>query len=367
MRKTKDIIASTGFKEFGCFKDIMLMFLNDRDAYANLVQTVFSKIGQVCSINIENARDGYFDLILLQNMMLERNACRSGVNNKICGYALSSAIEWGFVCDIPYFSNSIYIWNADAITRAERLDIIDRALIDQPSYTVETCKNAVVKISVSKDGDEFLGTGFIVKINTGDEDCYIIVTAKHNIDKDDNITIESIEFLDGTKLKDHKRLVWHYHPCIPDMDFAFAKLSCEYSHYFRLGSEAMILDEVISLGFPKVPTARDSYLLAHKGEVNSIVSSYLKKGEHILISNSLAPGSSGGPILLVSGLVVGIATDSFENISVDKNHDYNHDYKEKDSNPDHMNVTAFRMHAALHIKGLEKDIINTLSKYHHRN
>jgi S1-C subfamily serine protease len=51
--------------------------------------------------------------------------------------------------------------------------------------------------------------------------------------------------------------------------------------------------------------------LAHGGELNAIVSSY-HGDQHLIISNLVAPGNSGGPVLDEAGVCVGMVVNSLE-------------------------------------------------------
>ena len=68
----------------------------------------------------------------------------------------------------------------------------------------------------------------------------------------------------------------------------------------------------MTLGYPPVPLTRESYQLAHKGELNAFVKDYWGNN-FILFSAKTAPGNSGGPLINNMGLVVGIVVQSLEN------------------------------------------------------
>ena len=51
--------------------------------------------------------------------------------------------------------------------------------------------------------------------------------------------------------------------------------------------------------------------MAHGGELNASVKSY-NGGEHLIISNMVAPGNSGGPVLDEAGLCIGMVVSAFE-------------------------------------------------------
>ena len=72
-----------------------------------------------------------------------------------------------------------------------------------------------------------------------------------------------------------------------------------------------VLSRTITLGYPRIATTDAPYLLAHGGELNAVVSNY--HGEkRLIISNVVAPGNSGGPVLDEAGLCVGMVVNAFE-------------------------------------------------------
>ena len=77
----------------------------------------------------------------------------------------------------------------------------------------------------------------------------------------------------------------------------------------HVGDDPKVLDQVVSVGFPRIPMADSQYALSHRGEVNGNISTI--SGDNLLIiSCNVNPGNSGGPILAVDGTCVGIVTQS---------------------------------------------------------
>jgi hypothetical protein len=80
-------------------------------------------------------------------------------------------------------------------------------------------------------------------------------------------------------------------------------------HHF-VPFQGFLLDEVVTLGYPRVAVASEHRLLAHKGEVNGTIVDRYDKNEYQVISCAVAPGNSGGPVIDDSGRVVGVVCQS---------------------------------------------------------
>ena len=72
-----------------------------------------------------------------------------------------------------------------------------------------------------------------------------------------------------------------------------------------------MFDEVYTLGYPNVPGAMP-VLMGHRGEVNAVADLYLQKSPAIIISNLVAPGSSGCPVITADGRCVGMTISWLE-------------------------------------------------------
>ncbi|MDI9859879.1 S1 family peptidase [Flectobacillus roseus] len=80
---------------------------------------------------------------------------------------------------------------------------------------------------------------------------------------------------------------------------------------FKLSNDLVLLSEILTIGYPPVPFTRDSYLLLHKGEINSIVQTY-NNLDFFIFSAKTNPGNSGGPVVNSYGNVLGIITQQLE-------------------------------------------------------
>lgn len=175
-------------------------------------------------------------------------------------------------------------------------------LFSVPARLPERYRHSVATVDVFKNGSQFRGTGFIVKLN----EIQYFITCKHNVDPADGITIDAITSASGTAIETGPIIL------SDKFDIAFSMLN-ESIHgpNFALSSAVEVFDEVFTLGFPYVPRA-ESILLGHRGELNGHANLYMDKCPALIISNLVSPGSSGGPVLTRDGHCVGMTINWLE-------------------------------------------------------
>ncbi len=165
-------------------------------------------------------------------------------------------------------------------------------------YIYSAYLDYVLPVIVKKDGKESMGTGFRYKNG--------IVTAKHCLKVDQvfipNINVEKLANSRVYVSKDK------------DLDLAYIDIG-EPSPL--VSNEAKVLDEVLVMGYPKIPMFFDFCAgeramisaIPTKGAIASIAEQYITRniGPLILVTARIRGGNSGGPIIDANGAVVGVA------------------------------------------------------------
>ena len=162
-------------------------------------------------------------------------------------------------------------------------------------------------IHIKGNGSESIGTAFILYGG--------LVTAKHCIDGAQRISIKSVskEQLESAKFYTHQNT---------ELDLMFIEI--ENFHYDLVDyvNEPYELDDIITMGFPKIPGFTD-FMTKEKAIVASIPSSRLAKSvgavaaiadeifakeSLFLITAKIRGGNSGGPVINYKGEIIGVST-----------------------------------------------------------
>ncbi|SEQ77590.1 Trypsin-like peptidase domain-containing protein [Treponema bryantii] len=160
-------------------------------------------------------------------------------------------------------------------------------------------------VTIDKDKNYHCGTAFLFWNG--------IVTAKHCIEDVTNLRISgfSAKELNNAKI---------YISDNPGIDIAYIELQRQTSKVL-LVNEGEILQDVLVMGYPKIPTFTD-FLTAEtasisskaelritptKGNISAKGYQYLNKVNAMLITAKIRGGNSGGPVINSKGQMVGIA------------------------------------------------------------
>jgi hypothetical protein len=78
-----------------------------------------------------------------------------------------------------------------------------------------------------------------------------------------------------------------------------------------ISDDWMVLTEVLLMGYPPIPLAKERRLVAMRGEVNGVVDMYRGPPHpHFIISPLPRGGFSGGPVITSYGALLGVMTES---------------------------------------------------------
>ncbi|MFT4079902.1 S1 family peptidase [Rhodomicrobium sp.] len=301
-----DTIARNNPKELFALIDLLKVAIQE-NAYCLLINKELSKLP-----NFRERKTllemGHFSGPDLLQLTISCGAA-NGVSIQIMDYMLHKLIQWLLVSDSGLLGANIYAryrWNKERISLFFELDLIDNVLLG-PAHVAQKYRQSVPAIFVKKDSDCYTGTGFLVA-NTRTKK-QAIVTARHNVDHDKGI--EFVEF-DGAAPRTYRPIdsAWHLHPK-RDLAIMPVEICGLPIPIYPLGI-AQVLSRTITLGYPRIATTDAPYLLAHSGELNAVVKSYYDSEERLIISNFVAPGNSGGPVLDEAGLCVGMVVNAFE-------------------------------------------------------
>lgn len=172
-------------------------------------------------------------------------------------------------------------------------------------YIYQDYKQYVLPVEYTdKFGNKSLGTCFIY--DNG------IVTARHCIEGASKISIQSFskEELAKSEFEVHEN---EY------MDLLYIRLVESPKHSIMFNQKAEILDEVMTLGYPKIPgfhnflTAENATVSARftasLGQIVSNTPDIWIREKLFLVTAKIKGGNSGGPVVAKNGFVVGVSVN----------------------------------------------------------
>lgn len=157
----------------------------------------------------------------------------------------------------------------------------------------------IVRIEGENDKGKWgTGSGILIAADT-------ILTCAHNIcDMQINSCWIGETSLEITSMQTHEKY-----------DVGIIKVSpiCETDNYPYFGPP-LVLDRILTLGYPPLRGMRGAQLLAQSGEINAIGAETFTGCECITISSITRPGNSGGPVFSMQGYIVGIVISSASSV-----------------------------------------------------
>ncbi len=167
-------------------------------------------------------------------------------------------------------------------------------------FLIDKYRDSIFKIEhTSLENTVSIGTGFYIKWQHKKVIKEIVVTNKHVLENASKISV-----LDrNDNIMAHSELIID-----PLRDLGFIELKeSPKCPSLLLGITNDVLAEVLTIGYPSVPTTKYAYQLYHKGEINSFIEDFWGN-KLFLFSAKTSSGNSGSPVLDRYGLVVGIVS-----------------------------------------------------------
>lgn len=172
-------------------------------------------------------------------------------------------------------------------------------------YSKEKYRAAVVRIAVRhSNGEPAAGSGFFVEDPPNH-----IITNRHVVYKN---TITHIEREDGEDIAG-----WQLPAILGPENLDLAAIKCPVPQNvtpIRIDwtrGAARELDEVLVMSYPYIALAKPA-LYPATGKVGTMVTLLTDDRESLMISDVGAGGSSGGPVISVKGMVIGIVAREAE-------------------------------------------------------
>lgn len=173
------------------------------------------------------------------------------------------------------------------------------AILFGPLFMLENRRHSIPAVNViTPEGDPHCGSGLLIDVEASER--RYVLTNRHVVDGN---TIDAI--IAGEVTYEIKG-----DPIVSETaDLAAVPIALSNEFTGLLLGSANLLQPIIAVGYPRIPTASAQYALFHRGEVNGEI--VTTDGQKFLaISCHVSPGNSGGPILSEIGECVGIVTRS---------------------------------------------------------
>lgn len=275
-------------------------FLNDPNGYKEEMRLhQDSVMGRMNPVLLES---GYFFPLAIGNFIIARDETE-GIDPQTLDYVFHRLLEWGLV-EKPFSGSGgnegqFMQFCRSTMEKRWSWNFVENICIGMKQI-ISKYQDSIPSIIISQNGIENIGTGFLIEDTNNNQTVRFVLTNKHVAES------ARIKEICSTDFKyEHKRI------------FLSDKYDLAAIEVINAGKlpvfnvwKPQILDEVVTLGYPKVSGTVNSPFLAHRGEINGYVSNYHDGNDYLAISCSVAPGNSGGPVLNGAGLVVGVVSET---------------------------------------------------------
>lgn len=184
--------------------------------------------------------------------------------------------------------------------------VYDFKVFGFPSIRTKFLESVIALIPTRPDGDEDIGSAFLIESN-------YLVTASHCIIGMKQVIIKGLD-TEAIKIEN----IWI--PADDEIDLAIIKFNQKpfrNAYGFQI-EKGYLLDEVMTMGYPPVPnfdailvaeTAKIVAIKSTTGEIIAHEAAYRTGQNYFLISARIKGGNSGGPVIGKHGRVIGVVTE----------------------------------------------------------
>jgi hypothetical protein len=285
------------------FVDIVITFFLSKGINNKHHEDIIGRVRELKQTNYRPWLDlGYFQKIDFITWYLGNEIVKQLPSN-VLDMTLRILCQRNLLFERNWGSDIVYEDNTPIVEYFSERDLIKNVLFGL-SYSITHFKKSIFKIEyIDHKEEHFIGTGFYFGAKSQDGKMFcVIITNKHVVDNAKKLNIYDQE---DTKY-DYLDIITS-----DNLDLAAFILKEDlYIPSFNFNEEPNVLDDILTMGYPSVPMTRDSYLLCHKGEINAFVKDY-QGNDYILISAKTSAGNSGGPIIDITGRLIGIVTKEF--------------------------------------------------------
>lgn len=240
---------------------------------------------------------------------VERTVAPALISPSIVSLIFDRLINWALILVHPTtgsFFEPVFGWDVGKLREYAAIGAFENIILG-PASLLQKYEDIVPAVIAKKGESVHLGTAFLASRAPRTKDV-VLITARHNVEDGGKCILEEVRIPACTS-PPRELSEWYLHPT---QDIAAVRVELSRVRpVFSPTNYHPVLTRVFTLGYPRVPNSLSTPLLIHSGEINTIVPTFTV-GERIIISNAVAPGSSGGPVLNEAGHCVGMVTNSLE-------------------------------------------------------
>lgn len=288
--------------EVECLIEFIDLYYRDRPAFRSACDLMWNEKDR------ELTKNGWFKAEQVCEVVQKlRGRTEWAHRPQIVLMALQRLVDWGLVSDVRSLlgvQSRVEFRLIDKVVPSLWSKSFAEDIIRGPLFFMDKYKRSVPALVVlTTDGDESIATGFLTYVDKTNIRHPVLITNKHVTQKG---TIKEIRRIEA----DGHSYCWRDVIESDLFDLTAIRVTPPDGAPGFEPFQASVLEDVITLGYPKVAVSAVPTLLAHKGEVNGFITSRVDNNNYLAISCAVAPGNSGGPALNEGARVVGVVSMS---------------------------------------------------------